>query len=249
MPKLSYYSLPPEIYDEQFWWKKDDIEFWKSIIPNKSSTVLELAAGTGRIGIPLIKENIQYTGIDLSEEYIKHANSKLPDNISPLFYSGDMRSFKLNKKYDVIFIGFNSFLHLLTINDAIKCLHSIKKHMKKTSLLFIDMFIPHPLFLYRPKTSRLHIVDFYDSEIKNNSRIEETLSYNSKTEIASVVWHYLNEKGQEYMEFQFKMKMYYPDTVNKLLIDAGFIIKKVWGSYEHTKCNEESALQIYKCTI
>ena len=249
MPKLSYYSLSPQTYDEQFWWKKDDIEFWKSLIPNKSNSVLELAAGTGRIGIPLIKENIKYTGIDLSEKYVKHANSKLPQSICPLFYHEDMRSFKLNKKYDIIFIGFNSFLHLLTNDDASKCLRSIKQHMKKTSLLFIDMFIPHPLFLYRPESSRLHIVDFYDSSIKNNSKIEETLLYDSKSEIASVVWHYLNEEGQEYMKFKFKMKMYYPDTINKLLIDEGFTIHKVWGSYAHTKCNEESTLQIYKCSL
>ena len=25
-----YYSIPPQVYDDQFWWKKDDLEFWKN---------------------------------------------------------------------------------------------------------------------------------------------------------------------------------------------------------------------------
>ena len=249
MSVSSYYSLSPATYDEQFWWKKDDLEFWKSVVSNKNNTVLELASGTGRIGIPLVKENIQYTGLDISKKYVDYANSKLPENFSNAFYQGDMRSFNLKKKYDIIIIGFNSFLHLLTNSDAKKCLNAIKLHMKKKSFLYIDMFIPHPLFLYRPKTSKIKVIDFYDSSIKNHSKIEETLSYNSKSEIASVTWHYLDKEGTPYMRFKFKMKMYYPDTINRLLIEAGLNIKNIWGSYEFEKCNEESALQIYKCTL
>ena len=39
--------------------------------------------------------------------------------------SGDMRNFKLNKTFDLIFIGFNSFLHLLREEDAISCLDCV----------------------------------------------------------------------------------------------------------------------------
>jgi len=64
-----YYTIPPQIYDKQFWWKKDDIEFWKQIPSFKNKTILELAAGTGRLGIPLVREGFNYTGIELSSEY------------------------------------------------------------------------------------------------------------------------------------------------------------------------------------
>ena len=29
--KKEYYTIEPQVYDNQFWWKKDDIEFWKNI--------------------------------------------------------------------------------------------------------------------------------------------------------------------------------------------------------------------------
>ena len=43
------------------------------------------------------------------------------------------------------------------------------------------------------------------------------------------------------------MKMYYPDSMNRILIDQGFDIIDLWGCYKKSKFNEFSTLQIYKC--
>ena len=67
--KKEYYTIEPQVYDNQFWWKKDDIEFWKSIFYDSEKSILELAAGTGRIGLPLIKENVNYKGVEISSLY------------------------------------------------------------------------------------------------------------------------------------------------------------------------------------
>ena len=72
--------------------------------------------------------------------------------------SGDMRNFKLNKTFDLIFIGFNSFLHLLKDEDAISCFNCVKKHMHENSRFLIDVFTPSPLFLYRPEDARFPVL-------------------------------------------------------------------------------------------
>ena len=64
MPK-TYYNLDPQTYDDQFWWKTNDIEFWKSLLSNKEQTILELACGSGRIAVPFIREKYQYIGLDI----------------------------------------------------------------------------------------------------------------------------------------------------------------------------------------
>ena len=43
------------------------MEFYKNIIPPQSK-VLELGSGTGRLAMPLIRENIDYHGLDISKE-------------------------------------------------------------------------------------------------------------------------------------------------------------------------------------
>ena len=245
----TYYQIGPQLYDDQFWWKTDDIEFWKSTL-DKNHSILELACGTGRIAIPLIKEGFNYCGIDISLEYVNHANKKMRAlTDKQLILQGDMRTFKHHIEYDSIFIGFNSFLHLLDERNAKRCLSNIKQHLHKSSIVYIDMFVPHPLFLFRPRNHKVHIMDFYDSTIKDDVYIKENIQYNPETEIADVVWHYYKEKNTLYNTFKFKMKMFYPDTMNRILIDSGFYIDQVWGSYNYSKFNENSNLQIYKCLI
>jgi len=65
-----YYLINPQLYDDQFWWKKDDIEFWKTLLIHKNKTILEFAAGTGRLAYPLLREGALYSGIELSPQYV-----------------------------------------------------------------------------------------------------------------------------------------------------------------------------------
>ena len=60
----------PQRYDDQYWWKKNDIEFWRRIY-NKipGNKILELGSGTGRLAIPLLKEGADYTGIEISKKF------------------------------------------------------------------------------------------------------------------------------------------------------------------------------------
>ena len=242
-----YYIIDPQTYDDQFWWKKDDIEFWKSILIANDITILELAAGTGRLGIPLVREGAQYTGLELSTEYVKYGNLKFPSP-GPII-AGDMRDFNFSKKYDFIFIGFNSFLHLLSEKDVIKCFDSIKKHMHSKTRLYIDIFIPDDSFLRRSPSSNLTVMEFFDSKNHYTSTIKEKLTYDRLNKIASVSWQYMDDKNICYRQFDFQMKVYYPDTMKRLFVDNGFYIYGLWGSYDKSSLKETSPLQIYELGI
>ena len=249
MPLKDYYQLDPQRYNDQFWWKTNDIEFWKNIFNNKNKNILELAAGTGRIGIPLIKEGYDYKGIDISKSYCNYSKKQFKKHInSQIIFHNDMRNFNLNQKFDNIFIAFNSWLHLLNDEDVKKCLESIKKHMHSKSKLYIDIFVPNPLFLYRSKDVAVPILEFFDTKRKKIIYIDETLDYNKDKEIISITWLYKN-KNKYFAEFNFKMKMYYPTKMVNLLIENNFIIKNIWGNYDKNKFKEDSNLQIYQCKL
>jgi hypothetical protein len=159
-----------------------------------------------------------------------------------------MKEFIFEKKFDNIFIGFNSWLHLLKESDATQCLSSIKKHMHRNSKFYIDIFVPSPLFLYRPKDVALPILEFFDTKKKSTIYVEEILDYDKSNEIANITWLY-KKKEKYYMEFNFKMKMYYPDTMTRLLTENNFIINNIWGNYDQGKFTEESNQQIYECQL
>ena len=245
----NFYQLHPQTYDEQFWWKKDDIEFWKNLFFNCDSSILELAAGTGRIGIPLLKENLNYCGLDISSAYCSYANTKITDLFSEQkFFNYDMMEFKFDNQFDIIFIPFNSLLHLPTKKDVMRCFDCVKKHMHSKSKFYIDIFVPSPLFLYRPKDVAIPVMEFFNSIKQCETHVDEIIDYDKKNEIAQIIWMYKNEESY-YDEITFRMKMYYPDTMVSILNECGFSICNVWGDYDKNSFDESSSKQIYECKI
>jgi SAM-dependent methyltransferase len=239
-------------YDDEMYWKKDDMEFWKLILdttPNKK--ILELGAGTGRLAVPLIREGAHYTGLEISSEFCKTAQHKIADfGNNHNIIQGDMRNFNLNQSFDLIFIGFNSFLHLLSDDDAIACIESAKKHMVKgKSRFIIDIFVPDPLFLYRPENMKYPVMEYIDSKTNEKVLVEETSEYDPATEINKISWFYKAETPTDNREYNFTMRMFFPDTMNRILTDAGFTIQNVWGDHYQTPFNEGSTLQIYDCIL
>ena len=69
--------------------------------------------------------------------------------------------------------------------------------------------------------------------------------YNPSTQINHIKWLF---ESSTVDEFLFDMHMIYPDTMDRLLTDSGFIIKKKFGDYEKSPFSSESHLQIYLCT-
>lgn len=110
--------------------------FSKIIFKNKESKgnkLLDLACGTGE-HIKYFKKYFDCEGLDSSKELIKIAKIKNP-KIN--FYCEDMTSFKLNKKYDVITILFNSigYLNKKQLESTLK---NSYQHLNKGGVILIE---------------------------------------------------------------------------------------------------------------
>ena len=71
--------------------------------------------------------------------------------------------------------------------------------------------------------------------------------YHQKTEINKINWIFdINNNQND--EYQFEMRMLYPDTIDRLLFETGFLIKQKLGDYDGRSFNENSLLQIYVCS-
>ena len=156
-----------------------------------------------------------------------------------------MRSFSLGKKFDLIFIGFNSFLHLLTDKDALGFFHCVQAHMHEKSRFVIDIYIPNPLFLYRPEGVRFPVLEYTDSVTGALVKVNEGNIYNPDTEINELTWYFSKENEIDFAIEQFSMRMYFPSKMNQILIDNGFHILHQWGDYYRSPLGEGSKLQIY----
>ena len=227
------------------------MEFWKNVFhETNGNMVLELACGTGRLAQILLREGANYTGIEIHPEFVSASRKKLSsfgDSVSII--TGDIRSFNLEGKFDLIFIGFNSFLHLLTDKEAINCLRCVQRNMHKNSRLIIDIYIPDPLFLYRPEKMRFPVLEYTDSNLEEHVYIEESNVYNSKTEVNELIWYFSTKNNKDFDVRRFYMRMYFPSKMNQMLIDSGFKICHQWGDYNRMDLNDASKLQIYDVVL
>ena len=149
----------PDLYDSihhNYEWDKTLIQ---AIAKDINGPVLELASGTGRLTQAILELGLQYKGLELSQSFLDRAKMKFGGKAD--FILGDMRDFDLEMEFDLIFIGFNSFLHNLTTEDAKKCLACIKKHLTKNGKFLVSIFVPDPIFLYREEGKLFPATDFF----------------------------------------------------------------------------------------
>ena len=111
------------------------------------------------------------------------------------------------------------------------------------------MFVPHPNFLYREKNDKMNIMDFIDSKSNEKINIYESIEYNYKNEINSIRWEFLNANNKKIYDYNFKMRMYFPETINRILIENSMNIIGFYGDYNFSDFNENSQKQIYICTV
>ena len=223
------------------------MDFWTGIFAEiKGNSVLELACGTGRIARGLVRDGSDYTGLELSPDFARLAVDKIKDrDTRPSIVTGDMRNFRLYKNFDLIFIGFNSFLHLLSDNDALACFNCVKQHMHKKRRFIIDIFIPNPLFLYRPEGVRFNVMEYTNSNTGEKVVVEESNEYDTDTEINELTWYFCTNNKKDFAKEYFSMRMYFPSKINQLLVDSGFKILHQWGDYHRSPLGVGSKLQIY----
>ncbi|MFH1850949.1 MAG: class I SAM-dependent methyltransferase [Candidatus Neomarinimicrobiota bacterium] len=237
----------PELYDALHWWKNNDCDFIAGWAEKSGSPVLELAAGTGRLAQPILARGLNYTGLELSPEYARVAAAKLaPFGDRARIVRGDMRDFHLGREFKFIFIGFNSFLHLYRDEDALACLRCIREHLAVGGRLLIDMFVPDPSFLYR-EAGVLYDVASFHHPLGGYCTIRETNDYDEESEINHVDWYFYRPLARLPERFSFDMRIYYPDTMDRMLTDAGLAILEKYGDRAGTPFGPDSELQIYIC--
>jgi SAM-dependent methyltransferase len=98
-------------------------------------SLLELGCGTGSIlarlnGIPSL------TGLDRSPEMLAVASHKVP---RAHLFEGDMESFRLGQRFDVVACIFDSLNHLLTFDAWQSMFRSVYEHLQPGGLFIFDV--------------------------------------------------------------------------------------------------------------
>jgi ubiquinone/menaquinone biosynthesis C-methylase UbiE len=234
---------------------KEDIPFYIEYAKEVKGSVLELGCGTGRITIPVAKEGIKITGLDISNEMLNVARKKiemLDDEVKKNIelVQGEMQNFEIKQKFRLIFIAFRSFQSLLTKKEQGECLQCVYKHLDKNGTFILDLFAPRHDYLAKEKISR-KLEKIYDKEkdIYIARRAETTFNLANQTLKENWFYEWTDKDGQFHRKiWSFELSYLFRYEAELLLEKYGFKVKNVYGDFNKSPYNYYSGEQIFIAT-
>lgn len=103
----------------------------------KNGTVLDLACGTGTMGIIVKNKGFDVIGVDLSEDMLSVADNK--SNGSMRLVKAPMQDFSLEKAVDACMCNLDSINHLSDIEDVKKTFKCVYNSLKQDGIFVFDV--------------------------------------------------------------------------------------------------------------
>jgi ubiquinone/menaquinone biosynthesis C-methylase UbiE len=246
------FDLYADFYDK---WNQSfvsDIPLWLEFAKRCGSPVLELCCGTGRILFPLAKEGVEITGLDISEKMLEKAKVKLNQKSEDTrkritLLQGDMRNFHLKREFNLIFIPFNSFQVLLSLEEQNNCLRSVHKHLTSQGRLMISVFHPDLTRAEGVSRSEGDILEEYP-EKEDFTQIYSNQFYDKPKQILKVrIFVDTNKKDWRFFRqtIDLKMRYFFPVEFERMLISNGFEKEELFGDYDKSSFTSKSPFMIF----
>ncbi len=117
-------------------------------------SVLELAAGPAEHARTLARRGLEATALDLSPAMCARARDlAAAAGIQLTVVQDDMRDFSLPGRYDLAITMLNSLCHLLSLDDMLRHLASVARHLEPGGLYIIELAHPADFLAPQRRTS------------------------------------------------------------------------------------------------
>jgi SAM-dependent methyltransferase len=176
------------LYDFDYRRRRDDVRFYRTLAAEQGGPVLDLACGTGRLMLPMLRDGLTVVGVDHAPAMLARAAAKIA-RLSPaararaLLVRADLRRFAFQgfarpcpsgaaagraratgpaPRFTFAVAAFHSVQHLITDRDLLAFLRAARRALDPRGWLAFDVFVPDPRFLARDEQRRWDRTPFRD---------------------------------------------------------------------------------------
>lgn len=235
-----------EIYDAMYAHIKDDVPFYEEYA-RPVGEVLEIAIGTGRVGLELAKAGIKVGGIDIDKSMLRQAKKKLallPKDVQArvTLEEGDMKELALGREFELVIVPFRAFQHMLTPKEQKQSLGYFREHLTDRGKLIIDLFDPQYEYLSEESTVNIRgpivskIQEFVYPRTGNKMIVTGFRKNNPTAQTFVEIWKYeeITPEGkiasQWYEDLELRWTFRY--EMQYLLESCGFEILDFYGDFQ-----------------
>lgn len=225
-------------YDLEFAGIEVDLDLYLGYAERVGSPILELGCGTGRLLAPLAEAGYEVIGLDSSATMLERALSHLDGaGLQPVcLLQGDMRDLSClaEKRFRLVIVAINSFMHLLNHDDQLAALRSIARILDDDGIVIIDLFHPTPGLLSR-LDDRLSLQGPWF--LPDGGRVDRWSHYqlHPAEQIVETTFLYdvTDRRGSlSRASVSFPTRYLHRFEAEALISEAGLELEGIYGSYE-----------------
>lgn len=232
-------------YDAEYVHMRGDIDYYVGIAANSPGPLLELAAGTGRLTIPMVQAGAEVVGVDSAIAMVEEAERKraaLPfgDRARLTFVRGDMRSLRLDRKFSRVVLAFNTLMHMTEDADLAATLATVRAHLTDDGLFSFDLHTPYPSLPKRDPEGRYDPQQMFDPRTGARILVTENSDYDPRTQINTMRFFYQEVTkddrpvGRERFT-ELRLRVIFPRELDHYLDVAGFEIVGDFDDFAETQ--------------
>jgi SAM-dependent methyltransferase len=204
-----------------------DVPLFVALARAAVGPVLEVCCGNGRLLLPIAAAGVEIDGLDASHAMLEGLREKLAARgLAAGVHEGDMRSFELPRRYSLVFIPFNSFLHNLTQDDQLATLRSCRAHLAAGGRLMVQMFHPAADKLIEWAADEKHVKEIPNVtapgrvrviDHADDDRVEQVRHVHRRLEFTDDAGRLLSTK-----QLEFTLRYVFKPEMELLLRTAGY---------------------------
>jgi ubiquinone/menaquinone biosynthesis C-methylase UbiE len=178
--------------------------------PN-AKTLLDVACGTAK-HLEALQKFYHVEGLDINSELLKTARQRCPE---VTFHEGNMITFRLDRKYDVVACLFSSIAYVKVVENLYKTVATMAYHLSPGGLLFIEPWFSPETYWVRNITAN-HV---------NQPELKITWMYTSERQghLAILDINYLvgTPDGVDYFKERHELGLFTHEEYLEAFRDAG----------------------------
>jgi SAM-dependent methyltransferase len=194
------------------------------------AAALELGIGTGRIALPLARRGVRVHGIDLSADMVAQLRTKPGGEDIPVTI-GDFATTKVDGKFALAYVVFNSIMNLRTQDAQVACFENVAEHLEPQGRFVVEIMLPDLQRLPRGET----FVPFDVSP--EHLGVDE---YDVATQ--SLTSHHYYPREGEYATFPGRYA--WPSELDLMARIAGMSLRERWSDWTREPFTSESAKHV-----
>lgn len=234
-PAKSFLGEAAEIYDRHPRGDEDEAVAFLAELAG-DGPALELAIGTGRIGLPLAGRGVAVEGIDLSPEMVAQLRKKPGGDDIPVTI-GDFSDVSVSGRYRLIYIVYNTFFNLLHQEEQVRCFENVAAHLADGGSFVIEARVPAHI-------NGLRENQYVDAEEVGVDEVWlDVARYDPVSQRLEETHVSLSAEGGVRL-FPIVTRYCYPSELDLMARIAGLRLKERWGGWKREPFDAGSILAV-----